>query len=78
MQACELFEAGADLVVEGLQSLGVVTGGHHPYGEDHLAEAGAAPEKLQSDLRIRALPQRMENPQSLGHSSLRVLVAVLR
>ena len=54
------------------------TGGHNPNRVNHFAEAGAATEQLQSNLRVGNFSKRFENPKSLSGSGLHVAVAVLR
>ena len=75
VEASKLLEASADLVVEGFQGVGVVTGGHHPDGVNHFAEAGAATKQLEGHLRIRNFTQRLQNARRFVDAGLRVLVA---
>jgi len=75
VQASELFETGPDFSIEGLEGVSMEAGGHNPHGVDHLAKAGAATKKLQGNLGVGHLTQSGEDPQSLGNTSLRVIVA---
>jgi len=75
--ARELLEAGPDVNVEGLQGSSVEAGGHNPGRKDQLAEARAVAEQLQGNLRVRKLPQGLQNLGGLADPCPRVLVAEL-
>ena len=55
VEAGELFEACANVGIEGLEGRHMVAGRRDPYGEDHLTERTAVPEQMESNLRIRKL-----------------------
>ena len=73
-----MFEAGPHLLVEAGHCGGVEAWRHSAQGENHFAETRTVSQELQGHLRVRKLPQRLENVDGFPDPVLRVLVAVLR
>ena len=77
-EASKLLEASSDISVEGFEGFGMEASRNNPHGVNHLAEASAAPEESEGNLRVRELSQGSQDLTCLGDSRLRVAVAEVR
>ena len=74
----ELFEAGAELVVESSECFRIGAGRDYPYRDHRFAERNMAAQKLKGNPRVGNLAQRLKDTEGLVGTSSRMLVAELR